>query len=102
MILLVFAFLAGLVTILSPCILPILPIVLSGSLLTGKHRPLGVIIGFVTSFTFFAVFSFSLARALGLSTDVLRNVAVILLILFGLSTFMPQLQVMLERLTSRF
>lgn len=102
MILFVFAFLAGIVTILSPCILPILPIVLSGSFLSGTHRPLGVIIGFITSFTFFAVFSFSLARALGLSTEVLRNVAVALLILFGLTTFIPRLQLYLELLTSRF
>lgn len=102
MILYLFAFLAGLVTILSPCILPILPIVLSGSLLTGKRRPLGVIVGFVTSFTFFAVFSFSLARTVGLSTDVLRNIAALLLVIFGLTVFVPRLQLMLEQVTSRF
>lgn len=102
MILLVFAFLAGIVTILSPCILPILPIVLSGSFLSGKHRPLGVIVGFITSFTFFAVFSFSLARALGLSTELLRNLAVLLLVFFGLTIFIPRFQLYLEILTSRF
>ena len=42
-ILIVFAFIAGLVTILSPCILPILPIVLSGAISGGKKRPLGAV-----------------------------------------------------------
>ncbi len=102
MILVAFAFLAGLVTILSPCILPILPIVLSGSLQSGKSRPLGVITGFITSFTFFAVFSFAIANAFGFSTEVLRNIAVVLLILFGLATFTPKLQLLLENFTSRF
>src|SRR5437667_51456 len=46
-----FAFLAGIVTILSPCILPILPIVLSGSVGRGKRKPLGIILGFIFSFT---------------------------------------------------
>jgi cytochrome c biogenesis protein CcdA/thiol-disulfide isomerase/thioredoxin len=102
MILLIFAFLAGLVTILSPCILPILPIVLSGSLLSGKHRPLGVITGFIASFTFFAVFSFALAHALGFSTEILRYIAVFLLVLFGATVFVPKLQAQLELLTSKF
>lgn len=46
MLLVLFAFLGGMVTILSPCILPILPIVLSGSVTGGKERPWGVVTGF--------------------------------------------------------
>ena len=101
-ILLLFSFLAGIVTILSPCILPILPIVLSGSLSGGKSRPLGVIVGFILSFTLFATFSFTLARLLGFSTEVLRNIAVILLIIFGLSLFSAKIQTWVEQLISRF
>lgn len=97
-----FAFIAGLVTILSPCILPILPIVLSGSLSGGKWRPLGVVVGFILSFTFFATFSFTLAKALGLSTEVLRLISVGLLIAFGISMLIPQVQLYLEHFASRF
>ncbi len=50
-----FAFLAGMVTILSPCILPVLPIVLSGGVGAGRARPLGVLAGFVASFTAFTL-----------------------------------------------
>ena len=51
----VFAFLAGLVTVASPCILPILPIALSAAALRGRLRPLGVIIGLVASFSIFTL-----------------------------------------------
>ena len=49
-ILLAFAFLSGVITILSPCILPVLPIVLSGSAGRGRARPFGVVAGFVAVF----------------------------------------------------
>jgi len=101
MILILFAFLAGIVTILSPCILPILPIVLSGSLSGGKRRPLGVIVGFIISFTFFAIFSFLIADALGFSTEILRLIAVVMLIIFGLMILIPSFQLMFERLSAR-
>jgi cytochrome c-type biogenesis protein len=39
---LAFAFLAGIVTVLSPCILPILPIILSSSTAGGKRRPIAL------------------------------------------------------------
>ena len=101
-ILIFFAFLAGIVTILSPCILPILPIVLSGALSGGKMRPLGVITGFILSFTFFAVFAFTLARVLGITTEGLRYISVALLVVFGVSLFVPQVQLLLEKFASRF
>ena len=100
MLLIAFAFLAGIVTVLSPCILPVLPIVLSGSLTGGKKRPLGIILGFILSFTFFTLFSFALLQLLGIPPDTLRIVAIAILALFGISLFVPQLQVYLERMMS--
>ena len=83
MILLIFfAFLGGVVTILSPCILPILPVVLSGTVGEGKRKPIGIITGFVLGFTFFTLFLSAIVQATGLSADVLRNVSVFILILF--------------------
>lgn len=105
MILLVlFAFLAGIVTVLSPCILPILPLILSSSIggkETGKARPLGVIVGFVASFTLFTLFLSSLVRLSGISADVLRLLSVIIIAGFGISLLVPQLQILLERLFSK-
>jgi cytochrome c biogenesis protein CcdA/thiol-disulfide isomerase/thioredoxin len=99
--LIVFAFLGGIVTILSPCILPVLPIVLSSSLTGGKKRPFGIITGFILSFTFFTLFLTSLVKAFGISADVLRNISVVIIALFGLSLLVPQFQAQMEKLFSR-
>ncbi len=100
-ILTVFAFFGGIVTILSPCILPILPIVLSGSITGGKRRPLGVVAGFIVSFTFFTLFLSAIVRATGLSADSLRLVSVIVISLFGVSLIIPSLRLQMEQLFSR-
>ncbi|HLD25296.1 MAG TPA: cytochrome c biogenesis protein DipZ [Patescibacteria group bacterium] len=100
-ILILFAFLGGIFTILSPCILPILPIVLSGSITGGKRRPMGVVTGFILSFTFFTLFLSVIVRATGLSADALRVVAVIVIAFFGTSLLIPQLQIAIEKLFSR-
>lgn len=103
-VLLFFAFLSGIVTILSPCILPVLPVVLTGSV-GGKKRPLGVITGFIASFSIFTLALSSLVRAFNIPPDALRVAAVILIIVFGSVMLVPKLQkgfeIIASRLTSR-
>lgn len=99
--LLSFAFLAGIVTILSPCILPILPVVLSGSVGSGRKRPIGIITGFVLSFTVVTLFLSVIVQLSGISADVLRNLSVIIILLFGISLLIPKTQVLLEQLFSK-
>ncbi len=101
MLLIFFAFLAGIVTILSPCILPILPIVLSGSITGGKKRPFGIITGFVFSFTFFTLALSSIVKATGISPDALRFVSVVVVFTFGLSILFGRIQVLMEQLLSK-
>lgn len=98
--LLLFAFFAGIVTVLSPCILPVLPIVLSGSLSGNKHRPLGIVFGFVASFTFFTLFLSYLVSLTHISSNIIRSFSIIVLFLFGISLLIPKLQVMMETLFS--
>jgi cytochrome c biogenesis protein CcdA/thiol-disulfide isomerase/thioredoxin len=94
-----FAFLAGVVTILSPCILPILPIILSSTVDTsGKKRPLGVVTGFVLSFTFFTLFLSTIVRLSGIPAESLRYLSIFILIGFGLSLFVPKIQLTIEKL----
>jgi cytochrome c biogenesis protein CcdA/thiol-disulfide isomerase/thioredoxin len=100
-ILILFAFLAGIVTILSPCILPVLPIVLSSSLSGGKRRPLGVVVGFILSFTFFTLALSSLVKATGISADALRYLSIFLIALFGLALVVPKFQEKMEILLSK-
>lgn len=99
--LLIFAFIAGVVTVLSPCILPVLPIVLSGAV-GGKSKPFGVVTGFVLSFTFFTLFLSSIVQATGISATALRLFSVVVVISFGLSLIIPKTQVWLEKLFSTF
>lgn len=101
--LILFAFLAGIVTILSPCILPILPIVLSstiGGQGTNKRRPFGVVLGFIFSFTFFTLFLSTIVNISGISADSIRLFSVIIIALFGASLLIPQFQLWMEKLFS--
>lgn len=103
-ILITFAFIAGIVTVLSPCILPILPIILTssiGGVISGKSRPLGVVSGFVLSFTFFTLFLATIVRISGIPAETLRIVSVFVVAGFGLSLLMPKFQVLTENLFSR-
>jgi cytochrome c-type biogenesis protein len=79
------ALLAGVLTIAAPCILPMLPILLGTSVgHTGRTRPLFIALGFVLSFSAFALVFGLFSDALGLAQDTLRNVAIVLLLGFGL------------------
>jgi cytochrome c biogenesis protein CcdA/thiol-disulfide isomerase/thioredoxin len=87
-----FAIIAGLLTVLSPCILPILPALLSASASTHlRHRPFWIVLGLISSFTLFGVSFAVFGSFLGLSNAVLRNVALIILGFFSLTLLWPQL-----------
>jgi cytochrome c biogenesis protein CcdA len=101
LILLLFAVLAGLVTVASPCILPILPIVLTASVAQGRARPLAVITGLVVSFSVFTLAVSQVVALLGISATVLRVAAVAIIGLLGLSMFVPALSERTEVLFSR-
>ena len=94
--LLVFAFIAGMLTTLSPCALPVLPFVLGS--VDGGNRPrtIGVIAGFAASFVASAVLLAAVLVALGLSTQPLRLGSAVLLGLFGLTLAVPALSLWFE------
>lgn len=98
--LLLFAFLAGIVTILSPCILPILPVVLSGTV-GGRSRPFGIVAGFIASFTFFTLFLAGIVKATGISPDFLRTFSIVVIFSFGVGLLVPSFQSLLEKVFSR-
>ncbi len=96
-ILILFAALSGLVTVLSPCILPILPVVLSSSANRGKARPLGMIAGLILSFSIFTLVVSRLVALLGVPAGVLRLAAVVIIGLLGLSMLVPALSAWVEK-----
>ena len=95
LILIAIGFVAGIVTALSPCVLPVLPIVLAGGA-TGR-RPLAIVAGIVVSFTVFTLFAAWLLDLLGLPQDVLRNLAIGLLLLVALTLLVPKVGELLAR-----
>jgi cytochrome c biogenesis protein CcdA/thiol-disulfide isomerase/thioredoxin len=97
-ILILFAVLSGIVTILSPCILPILPIVLSSSAASERARPLGLIAGLIVSFSVFTLIIARIVSLLGIPAEALRLLSVAVLVLIGLSMIVPALTVLSERL----
>lgn len=100
LILLVFAFLAGIFTVLSPCILPVLPVILSAGTTKGKLRPFGIIVGLICSFTFFTLALTTIVHATGLSANALRYAAIILIFFFGLVMIFPRLSNAFATLTA--
>src|SRR6478735_5008233 len=73
--LILFGFIAGAATALSPCVLPVLPIALSAGATGGRRRPLGIVAGLALSFTFATVALVYVIAALGLPGDLLRKLA---------------------------
>ncbi|MBI4009270.1 redoxin domain-containing protein [Candidatus Roizmanbacteria bacterium] len=101
-ILLAFAFISGLVTILAPCIWPLLPIVLSSSTTGGKSKPLGITLGIVISFAVFTLTISYIVKIIPFDPNILRLFAVLIIGFLGLSLVIPQLSQFLEGWVSRF
>ncbi|HWB69424.1 MAG TPA: cytochrome c biogenesis protein DipZ [Solirubrobacterales bacterium] len=100
--LMLFGFIAGAATALSPCVLPVLPIALSAGATGGRRRPLGIVAGLAVSFTFATVALVYVISALGLPDDLLRKLAIFVLIAFGVSLMIPPLAARIEAAMSRF
>ena len=100
--LMLFGFVAGAATAVSPCVLPVLPIALSAGATGGRRRPLGIVAGLAVSFTFATVALVYVISALGLPDDLLRKLAIVVLIGFGVSLMIPPLAARIEAAMSRF
>ena len=97
LLLLVVAFVAGIVTAVSPCVLPVLPIVLAGSATGGKRRPYAIVAGLVASFTVFTLTATALLSTLGLPDDLLRTLAIAVVVVVGISLLWTPLGELLSR-----
>jgi cytochrome c biogenesis protein CcdA/thiol-disulfide isomerase/thioredoxin len=97
LVLLGIAFVAGLITAISPCVLPVLPILLAGSAGSSRARPYAIVAGLVVSFTTFTLAGAALLSALGLPDDLLRNIAIGALFVLAATLLVPRLGWLLER-----
>src|SRR3954465_10592876 len=95
------ALVAGAGTALSPCVLPVLPAVLSASAAGGRRRPLGVVLGLTVTFTVTIAGLGAVVHGVGLGDGVLRTVAAVVLLAFGLVLVVPRLGALVEAPLSR-
>jgi cytochrome c biogenesis protein CcdA/thiol-disulfide isomerase/thioredoxin len=95
-VLVAFALVAGAGTALSPCVLPVLPALLSAGAIGGRRRPVGIAIGLATTFAVTIVGLASVIDGVGLGPGAMRTLAVVVLIAFGVAMAVPSLAARLE------
>ncbi len=95
------AFLAGVITAISPCVYPVLPIVFAGGASGGRRRPYAIIAGLITTFVVSLLFLTWVLDKLGLPKDLLRNISIGLLFLVAATLLVPQLGRLIERPLAR-
>ncbi|CAN7374285.1 cytochrome c biogenesis protein DipZ [Mycolicibacterium frederiksbergense] len=119
MTLIAIGFLGGLITGISPCILPVLPVIFFSGTQTGspaaaepgavatapalssRLRPYLVIAGLVLSFSIVTLVGSALLSLLNLPQDTIRWVALVALVAIGLGLIFPQFEALLEKPFSR-
>jgi cytochrome c biogenesis protein CcdA/thiol-disulfide isomerase/thioredoxin len=89
LLLMLFALVAGAGTAITPCVLPVLPALLSASAAGGRRRPLGIVLGLAVTFTIAIVALAQLVKGVGLASGAARTLAIVVLIAFGLVLLLP-------------
>jgi cytochrome c biogenesis protein CcdA/thiol-disulfide isomerase/thioredoxin len=92
---------AGVITAISPCVFPVLPILFAGGASGSRRKPYAIIAGLVTSFATFTLVATWLLDKLGLPQDFLRNLSIGLLFLLAAILIFPQFGVLVERPLAR-
>ena len=114
--LVVIGLLGGLITGISPCVLPVLPVILlsagaqgargdgeeSGGGSASRFHPYLVVTGLVVSFTAFTLLGSTLLSLLHLPQDLIRWIGIVMLALIGLGMMLPRIMEILERPFARF
>ncbi len=96
------AFAAGLLTLLNPCVLPVLPIVLAASLQADRRGPLLLACGLSLSFVLLGLFVIVLGASMGIDQEMMTTAGAVLMIGFGLVMLVPQLNERFAVVTAGF
>lgn len=94
------AFVAGVASVLSPCVLPIAPAIMAGSV-GSRYRPLAIVAGMSLTFTLMGGIFTALGVSTGLSGDLLRYLFIATIFLFGAVMVSPELKSRFSALGSR-
>ena len=94
------AYLAGLLTLINPCVLPLLPIVIATSFQSARHGPVALAGGLVLSFAMVGIGVTAFGHLVGLDAAIVHRAAAILMIVFGIVLLIPQSQAVLATATT--
>jgi cytochrome c-type biogenesis protein len=97
---LLFAYGAGLLTLINPCVLPVLPIVLATALQASRWGPVAFAAGMSLSFVVLGVAVTAFGRAVGLNSDDITQAGAVLMVLFGIILLVPQASALFSSATS--
>lgn len=86
---LIFAYLAGLLTLINPCVLPVLPIILASAVSANRLGPVALAAGMSVSFVAFGVLVTAFGASIGLTQDGLAEIGAIVMVLFGTILLVP-------------
>ena len=93
---LIFAYIAGLLTLINPCVLPVLPIVLATALNANPRGPLALAAGMSLSFVAFGMLVATVGRCIGLTEDRLADAGAFAMLAFGAVLLTPPLSARFE------
>jgi cytochrome c-type biogenesis protein len=99
---LIFAYIAGLLTLINPCVLPVLPIVLASALQAHRLGPVALAVGMAASFVVLGLTVTAFGQAIGLDERTLAQVGAVAMIGFGLVLLVPRLNTGFASVTAGF
>jgi cytochrome c biogenesis protein CcdA/thiol-disulfide isomerase/thioredoxin len=101
LLLMLFAFIAGAGTAITPCVLPVVPALLASSATGGRRRPIGIVVGLGATFTIAIVLLAQLVKGVGLAGGAARTVAIVVLLAFGIALLVPDIAARVQAPLSR-
>lgn len=93
------AYVAGLLTLINPCVLPLLPITIAAALQSSSRGPM-LTGGLIVSFTIIGVGVSAFGYLVGIDTYVVNRTAAVMMVLFGVILLIPQSQNLLATLSA--
>lgn len=99
---LLFGYLAGLLTLINPCVLPVLPIVLASAMQAGRYGPLAIAAGMCLSFVSLGMLIATFGHTIGLTDQLMSRIGAVMMMIFGLVLLVPKLNAAFSSATASF
>jgi len=88
---LIFGYIAGLLTLINPCVLPVLPIILASAMQAGRHGPLAIAAGMCLSFVTLGMLIATFGHTIGLTENLMSQIGAVMMMVFGTVLLIPKL-----------